>query len=78
MDSARDMYNVYPAEVERVLRQHPGLEDVAVVGVPDKMWGEVGHAFVVCKSGSNLVAGDIVSYCDGRLACYKWPKKIVL
>lgn len=52
VDRAKDMYisggeNVYPSEVECILREHPFIEDVAVVGVPDEVWGEVGHAFVI-------------------------------
>jgi fatty-acyl-CoA synthase len=81
VDRARNMYisggeNVYPAEVERVLRQHPGIEDIAVVGVPDETWGEVGHAFVIRKAGSDLETGEIMSFCEGRLAGFKWPKKV--
>ncbi|MGD2124562.1 MAG: long-chain fatty acid--CoA ligase [Desulfobacteraceae bacterium] len=81
VDRARNMYisggeNVYPAEVERVLRQHPDIEDVAVVGIPDEDWGEVGHAFVICKPGSKLSPEDVISHCDGRLARFKWPKMV--
>ncbi|MBW2063515.1 MAG: long-chain fatty acid--CoA ligase [Deltaproteobacteria bacterium] len=80
VDRAKDMYisggeNVYPAEVERVLREHPRIEDVAVVGVPDEKWGEVGHVFVICKGGCSLKSEDILSFCEGRLARFKWPKK---
>ncbi len=80
VDRARDMYisggeNVYPAEVERVLREHPDIEDVAVVGVPDETWGETGHAFVILKPGSCLCTEDLSQFCDGKLARYKWPKK---
>jgi fatty-acyl-CoA synthase len=80
VDRARDMYisggeNVYPAEVERVLREHPGVEDVAVVGISDETWGEAGHAFVIKKSGYTLLAEDIIHFCEGRLARYKWPRK---
>jgi fatty-acyl-CoA synthase len=81
VDRAKDMYisggeNVYPAEVERVLRKHPGIEEVAVVGVPDEDWGEVGHVFIICKPGAKLRAQDVTSFCDGRLARFKWPKRI--
>jgi fatty-acyl-CoA synthase len=80
VDRAGDMYisggeNVYPAEVERVLREHPGVEDVAVVGVFDKVWGEAGHAFVIKKPGHEFPAGDIIRFCEGRLARYKWPRQ---
>jgi fatty-acyl-CoA synthase len=81
VDRAKDMYisggeNVYPAEIERVLREHPGIEDVAIVGVSDQTWGEVGHAFVIRKAGSELRTEDLISFCEGRVAHYKWPKKI--
>ena len=81
VDRARDMFisggeNVYPAEIERVLRKHPAIEDVVVVGVPDETWGEVGHAFVISAKGADLRDEDVISYCKGRLARYKWPKKV--
>ncbi len=82
VDRAKDMYisggeNVYPAEVERVLKEHPGVEDVAVVGVPDERWGEAGQAFVIPKSGWDLHPDDILNHCEGRLARYKWPKAVI-
>lgn len=81
MDRARNVYisggeNVYPAEVERVLRRHPAIEDVAIVGVPDDTWGEVGHAFVIRKEGQDLSAEEVPAFCEGKLAKYKWPKKV--
>jgi len=81
VDRARDMYitggeNVYPAEVERVLREHPGIEDIAVVGVPDERWGEVGKAFVIPQKGSNLSPEDIIAFCSHHMAMFKCPKKI--
>ncbi len=80
VDRAKDMYisggeNVYPAEVERIIREHPGVEDVAVVGVPDEKWGEVGHAFVIRKKGCKVSEQDILAFCNGKLARYKLPKK---
>jgi fatty-acyl-CoA synthase len=81
VDRAKDMYisggeNVYPAEVERVLKEHPAAEDVAVVGIPDDRWGEIGHAFVIRKTGVDLKEDDLVHFCEGKLARYKWPKKV--
>jgi fatty-acyl-CoA synthase len=82
IDRAKDMFisggeNVYPAEIERVLRKHPDVEDIAVVGAPDESWGEVGYAFVIAKSGRDLKSEDLIDFCDGQLARYKWPRKIL-
>ncbi|RLC22625.1 MAG: long-chain fatty acid--CoA ligase [Deltaproteobacteria bacterium] len=83
VDRARDMYisggeNVYPAEVERVLREHPSIEDAAVVGVPDGRWGEVGHAFVITRPGMSVSLETLGGFLEGRLARYKWPRKLTL
>jgi len=81
VDRAKEMYisggeNVYPAEVEKVLREHPMIEDIAIVGVPDDVWGEVGKAFVIPKPGATLHAEEVIAFCNGRLARYKWPKLV--
>ena len=78
---AGDMYisggeNVYPPEVEKVLKSHPDIEDAAVVGMPDDTWGEVGHAFVETAEGVVMSEADVINLCKGRLAKYKWPKKV--
>ena len=82
VDRKSDMYisggeNIYPAEVERILREHPGIEDIAVVGVADQTWGEVGHAFVVPRQNHEITAEDVLGFCEGRLARYKWPKQVI-
>jgi fatty-acyl-CoA synthase len=82
IDRKKDMFisggeNIYPAEVERVLRNHPGIEDIAVIGVPDESWGEVGVAFVMTKQGVVLTPEDAIGFCDGQLARYKWPKHVI-
>jgi fatty-acyl-CoA synthase len=81
VDRARDMYitggeNVYPAETERVLKEHPEIEDAAVVGIPDDIWGEIGHAFVIRGSGARVGADDVIAFCKQRLAAFKCPQKI--
>jgi fatty-acyl-CoA synthase len=81
VDRARDMYitggeNVYPAEVERILREHPEVEDIAVVGVPDERWGEVGKAFVIPQKDSNLAAESLIGFCQERMAKFKCPKQV--
>lgn len=67
--------NVYPPEVEQVLRTHPGVVEAAVVGVPDEKWGEVGKAFVVL--GQNLTQEDLHQHCLKNLAKFKIPKHFV-
>ncbi len=78
VDRVKDMYisggeNVYPAEVEAVLYAHPGVAEVAVVGVPDARWGEVGAAFVVGRPGAHLEVDALSSLARGHLAKYKVP-----
>ena len=65
--------NVYPAEVEAALHEHPQVGDAAVVGVPDDRWGEVGAAFVVADG---VAEEELIEWCRGRLARYKVPKSI--
>jgi fatty-acyl-CoA synthase len=81
VDRVDDMYisggeNVYPAEVERVLRAHPDIEEIAVIGVADEKWGQAGRAFIILKPGADLTAEDVIAFCNGRLAKYKWPKEV--
>ncbi len=78
---AGDMYisggeNVYPAEVEKILKTHPDIQDVAVKGMADKSWGETGHAFVIPSPGSSISEADVIGHCRDKLAKYKWPKKV--
>lgn len=68
--------NVYPAELEQVLRTCPGVRDVAVIGVPDAKWGEVGRAFVV-KNDAALDETHLTDFCAKNLAKFKIPKSFV-
>ena len=69
--------NVYPAEVERVLRQHPNVADAAVVAVPDEEWGETGRAYVVPRSRP-FDTGELLAWAGERLAGYKRPRQVEL
>lgn len=64
--------NVYPAEVENVILGHPGVADVAVIGVPSDKWGETGLAVIVKKDAA-VTEADIIAHCDGKLARFKMP-----
>jgi fatty-acyl-CoA synthase len=66
--------NVYPAEVENVLLDHPAVSDAAVVGVGDDRWGEVGVAFVVLAVGGTASEDELREFCVARIARYKVPK----
>jgi acyl-CoA synthetase (AMP-forming)/AMP-acid ligase II len=70
---------VAPGEVEGVLRDHPGIAEVAVVGLPDVEWGEVVCAVVVPAAGADeLSLAALRSHCDGRLAAFKHPRRLEL
>jgi len=80
---AKDMFisggvNVYPAEIENVLLQHPELADAAVIGVEDDTWGEVGVAYIVLRPDAELDADTLPAYVGERLARYKIPKRFVV
>lgn len=67
--------NVYPAEVENVLVQHPAILEASVIGVPDPRWGEVGHAFLLLREGHALPdADELTRFCRAHLAPFKVPK----
>ena len=82
VDRIKDMFisggeNVYPAEVENALYHHPALRECAVIGVPDRRWGEAGRAIVVLKDGQTATDEQLRDYLSGRLAAYKIPKSFV-
>lgn len=82
LDRKKDMIisggeNVYPAEVEDVLFQHPAVQDVAVIGVQHPRWGETVRAVIVVKEGEEVTAQAIVDFTEGRLARFKQPRSVV-
>jgi len=68
--------NIYPAEIETALLQHPGVQDAAVIGITDPTWGEAGVAFLVARPGPPPPESDIQKFLESRLARYKLPKAI--
>jgi fatty-acyl-CoA synthase len=80
-DRLREMYisggeNVYPAEIEAALHEHPAVADAAVIGVPDERWGEVGVAIVVLRPGATADERDLLAHCRARLAAFKVPRAV--
>lgn len=83
VDRVKDMYksggeNVFPAEVEQVLMLNPAVAEVAVIGVADDKWGEVGLAIAVVADGHELTLEDLRAGCDGKLARYKQPHRLTI
>jgi acyl-CoA synthetase (AMP-forming)/AMP-acid ligase II len=68
--------NVYPAEIESVLEQHPEIYDVAVFGIPSDEWGEAVHATVVRTPGSALTSEEVTAFARPHLAGYKVPRSV--
>ncbi len=68
--------NIYPAEIEALLRTHPGVADVAVIGVPDEEWGESPKALVVRRPGASLTEAEVVEFCKQPLASFKKPRSV--
>ncbi len=80
-DRVKDMIvsggeNVYPAEVESVLYDHPSVQDVAVIGVPSEKWGEEVKAVVVRKAGAEVSEQELIGFARDKIAGFKAPKSV--
>jgi acyl-CoA synthetase (AMP-forming)/AMP-acid ligase II len=69
-------FNAYPAEIENLMMRHPGVGQVAVVGVPDHRLGEVGMAFVVLRPNADITSDGLIAWCRDEMANYKAPRYI--
>lgn len=83
VDRLKDMiltagFNVYPAEIERVLADHPDVAMAAVGAVPDEAKGELARAYIVARQGTHLDLAEVEAHCRSRLAAYKVPRKFVV
>jgi len=82
VDRTKDMYisggeNVYPAEVEEIIYQLDGIVEVAIIGVEDEKWGEIGRAIAVISAESDISEASIIKHCLEQLAKYKVPRSVV-
>jgi acyl-CoA synthetase (AMP-forming)/AMP-acid ligase II len=68
--------NVYPAEVESALFEHPNVADAAVIGIPSERWGETILAFLVTRDGKPIDTDEVIAFCRDRLAGYKIPREV--
>jgi len=69
--------NIYAAEVEAVVREHSAIKDAALIGKPDKTWGEVGLMIVIFEDGKSTTEDELKEFCRERLAKFKVPKEFV-
>lgn len=79
---ASDMYisggsNIYPREIEEKILTHPAVAEVAVLGVPDKLWGEVGVAVCVAREGIAITEAELAEYLGPKIPRYKMPKRLL-
>ncbi|SCY22468.1 long-chain-fatty-acid--CoA ligase [Desulfoluna spongiiphila] len=81
VDRKKDMiisggYNVYPRDIDEVLHEHPKVQDACSIGVPHAHRGEAVKAFVVLKDGESATEQELIDFCSGKLAKYKWPVSV--
>jgi acyl-CoA synthetase (AMP-forming)/AMP-acid ligase II len=83
VDRVKDMIitggeNVYSVEVENAIASHPGVAQVAVIGIPSEQWGESVHAIVVPKDGVTLTEAEVLEHARQSIAGYKVPKSVAI
>jgi long-chain acyl-CoA synthetase len=81
VDRKKDMiisggYNIYPRDLEEVFFEHPKVLEAAAIGIPHSKRGETVKVFLVLKQGMTATKEEMIDYCDGKLAKYKWPTEI--
>jgi fatty-acyl-CoA synthase len=83
LDRKKDMIisggeNIYPAEIEDALLNHPKVSDVGVIGYPHEKWGEAVKAIVVAQQGQTLTEEELIEWCQGKIGKFKIPKSVVI
>jgi acyl-CoA synthetase (AMP-forming)/AMP-acid ligase II len=68
--------SISPREVEEIITLHPSVQEVAVIGVPDELWGEAIKALVVLREGAGATEDELIGFCRDRLASFKKPKSV--
>jgi fatty-acyl-CoA synthase len=69
--------HIYPAEVEALLEAHPKIAEIGVIGQSDEIWGEAACAVIRPKAGQTLTADEVINFCQGKLARYKIPRRVI-
>ena len=68
---------VFPIEVEEVLHEHPKIDQVCVIGVPDEEWGEIVRAIVILKEGETMTQEEVIQFVEGKIAGFKKPRSVL-
>lgn len=81
VDRKKDMiisggYNIYPRDIEEIFFEHPKVIEATVIGVPHPKRGETAKVFLVLKPGETATKEEMIAFCDGKLAKYKWPTEV--
>ena len=71
-------YRIGPEEIEVTLATHPAVVDVAVIGVPDEVRGQIAKAFVVLRPGESASQDELIAFCKGKIATYKLPREVAM